>query len=81
MTREEYLEMRRHEELGEICYAYYKIKAEEKNFKVYGIDKFIQALNIWMQMNNNVVETATSYFDNLFTIQTTTLNNKVIRYD
>ena len=80
MNREEYLKLRNNKDLGEICYSFYKIKAEEKNFKVYNIDTFIEAFNMWIRLSKDSVEQATTYFDNLFTVQTTMLNKKEIKY-
>lgn len=80
MTKEKYIELRKENALGEIVYSFYKEKAKEKGLKIYDSDFFIKAFNIWANINRGAVKTATSYYDNKFTVQTTMFNNKEINY-
>lgn len=80
MNREQYLHLRNNNELGEICYRYYKMKAEDKGLEPYDVEFFIRAFNMWIAVDDYAITLATSYYDNLFTIQTLMYKNKEIRY-
>lgn len=80
MNRKEYLNLRRKQELGQICYEYYKKEAKRKGFKVYDVDFFIKAFNHWISMDNRAIKIALDYFDKFFTITVVKLDNKEISY-
>ena len=65
----------------QICYNFYVEKAEQKGLKVYDIDFFTKAFNIWLTFDSSAVNVATTHYDNLFTVQTLIFNNKEIKYN
>lgn len=81
MEREEYLQLRNNGDIDEIAFKFYKEKAEEKSLKVYDKDFFLNALNLWANLNKiNVVHIITQYFDNLFTVSELSQKQKPLMY-